>query len=143
MAGTIHLVGIGGVGMSALAQAYLDAGHAVSGADRSLRADGSRTPVLEALAAEGVRLSPDDGSGVDAGTARVVVSTAIEDANPDLVAARARGIPVVHRAAALAEVLSARKLVAVAGTCGKSTVTAILGHVLAVCGFDPTVVNGA
>ena len=143
MAGTIHLVGIGGVGMSALAQAYLDAGHAVSGADRSLRADGSRTPVLEALAAEGVRLSPDDGSGVDAGTARVVVSTAIEDANPDLVAARARGIPVVHRAAALAEVLSARKLVAVAGTCGKSTVTAILGHVLSVCGFDPTVVNGA
>ena len=143
MAGTIHLVGIGGVGMSALAQAYLDAGHAVSGADRSLRADGSRTPVLEALAAEGVRLSPDDGSGVDAGTARVVVSTAIEDANPDLVAARARGIPVVHRAAALAEVLSARKLVAVAGTCGKSTVTAILGHVLAVCGFDPVVVNGA
>ena len=143
MAGTIHLVGIGGVGMSALAQAYLDAGHAVSGADRSLRADGSRTPVLEALAAEGVRLSPDDGSGVDAGTARVVVSTAIEDANPDLVAARARGIPVVHRAAALAEVLSARKLVAVAGTCGKSTVTAILGYVLSVCGFDPTVVNGA
>ena len=54
MAGTIHLVGIGGVGMSALAQAYLDAGHAVSGADRSLRADGSRTPVLDALAAEGV-----------------------------------------------------------------------------------------
>ena len=143
MAGTIHLVGIGGVGMSALAQAYLDAGHAVSGADRSLRADGSRTPVLEALAAEGVRLSPDDGSGVDAGTARVVVSTAIEDANPDLVAARARGIPVVHRAAALAEVLSARKLVAVAGTCGKSTVTAILGHLLAECGFDPLVVNGA
>ena len=143
MAGTIHLVGIGGVGMSALAQAYLDAGHAVSGADRSLRADGSRTPVLEALAAEGVRLSPDDGSGVDAGTARVVVSTAIEDANPDLVAARARGIPVAHRAAALAEVLSARKLVAVAGTCGKSTVTAILGYVLSVCGFDPTVVNGA
>ena len=143
MAGTIHLVGIGGVGMSALAQAYLDAGHAVSGADRSLRADGSRTPVLEALAAEGVRLFPDDGSGIDGGTARLVVSTAIEDTNPDLVAARARGIPVVHRAAALSELLSGRKLVAVAGTCGKSTVTAILGHMLAVCGFDPTVVNGA
>ena len=52
MRGSIHLVGIGGVGMSALAQAYLDAGYAVSGADRSLRADGSRTPVLEALARE-------------------------------------------------------------------------------------------
>jgi len=143
MAGTIHLVGIGGVGMSALAQAYLDAGHAVSGADRSLRADGSRTPVLDALAAEGVRLFPDDGSGIDDDTERLVVSTAIEDTNPDLAAARARGIPVVHRAAALSELLSGRKLVAVAGTCGKSTVTAILGHLLVECGFDPVVVNGA
>ena len=143
MGGSIHLVGIGGVGMSALAQAYLDAGYAVSGADRSLRADGRRTPVLEALAAEGVNLFPDDGSGVGVGTDRLVVSTAIEDTNPDLAAARARGIPVVHRAAALSELLSARKLVAVAGTCGKSTVTAILGHVLVECGFDPLVVNGA
>ena len=58
-------------------------------------------------------------------------------------AARARGIPVVHRAAALSELLSARRLVAVAGTCGKSTVTAILGHLLVECGFDPVVVNGA
>ena len=56
--------------MSALAQAYLDAGHAVSGADRTLRAGGTRTPVLDALAAQGVRLSPDDGSGVDAATER-------------------------------------------------------------------------
>ncbi len=143
MGGSIHLVGIGGVGMSALAQAYLDAGYAVSGADRSLRAGGRRTPVLEALATEGVRLFPDDGSGVGAGTDRLVVSTAIEDTNPDLAAARARGIPVIHRAAALSELLSARKLVAVAGTCGKSTVTAILGHVLVECGFDPLVVNGA
>ena len=143
MTGTIHLVGIGGVGMSALAQAYLDVGHAVSGADRSLRTDGSRTPVLEALAAEGVRLFPDDGSGVDADTGRLVISTAIEDTNPDLAAAHARGIPVVHRAAALSELLSGHKLVAVAGTCGKSTVTAILGHLLAECGFDPLVVNGA
>ena len=143
MAGTIHLVGIGGVGMSALAQAYLDAGHAVSGADRSLRAGGSRTPVLDALAAEGVRLFPDDGSGIDGGTERLVASTAIEETNPDLMAARARGIPVVHRAAALSELLSGRKLVAVAGTCGKSTVTAILGHLLVECGFDPLVVNGA
>ena len=143
MGGSIHLVGIGGVGMSALAQAYLDVGYAVSGADRSLRADGRRTPVLEALATEGVRLFPDDGSGVGVGPDRLVVSTAIEDTNPELVVARARGIPVVHRAAALSELLSARKLVAVAGTCGKSTVTAILGHVLVECGFDPLVVNGA
>ena len=129
--------------MSALAQAYLDAGWVVSGADRSLRAGGARTPVLEALAGQGVRLFPDDGSGVTDATGRLVISTAIEDTNPDLAAARARGIPVVHRAAALSELLSGHKLVAVAGTCGKSTVTAMLGHLLAECGFDPLVVNGA
>ncbi|MBQ6338939.1 MAG: hypothetical protein IJI36_07335 [Kiritimatiellae bacterium] len=143
MSGSVHLVGIGGVGMSALAQAYLDAGWIVSGADRSLRDGGARTPVLDALARQGVRLSPDDGSGVTDATDRLVISTAIEDTNPDLTAARARGIPVVHRAAALSELLSGRKLVAVAGTCGKSTVTAMLGHLLAECGFDPLVVNGA
>ena len=140
---SVHLVGIGGVGMSALAQAYLDAGWAVSGADRSLRDGGGRTPVLDALAGQGVRLSPDDGSGVTGATGRLVISTAIEDTNADLAAARARGIPVVHRAAALSELLSGRKLVAVAGTCGKSTVTAMLGHLLAECWFDPLVVNGA
>ena len=65
-----HLIGIGGVGMSALAQALISLGHSVSGADRTLRAGGTRTPVLDALAAQGVRLSPDDGSGVDAATER-------------------------------------------------------------------------
>ena len=143
MSESVHLVGIGGVGMSALAQAYLDAGWAVSGADRSLRDGGALTPVLSALAGQGVRLFPDDGSGVTDGVGRLVISTAIEDTNPDLAAARARGVPVVHRAAALSELLSGRKLVAVAGTCGKSTVTAMLGHLLAACGFDPLVVNGA
>ena len=145
MADVTHLIGIGGVGMSALAQALLDRGVAVSGADRQIAAPGTPppTPVLHALASQGVALFPDDGSGVDAGTSRVIVSTAIEDTNPGLCKAKAAGIPVVHRAAALADALSGRKLVAVAGTCGKSTVTAILGHVLAECGFDPLVVNGA
>ena len=129
--------------MSALAQAYLDAGWTVSGADRSLRDGGSPTPVLLALASQGVRLFPDDGSGVGENTGRLVISTAIEETNQDLLSARTRGITVVHRASALSELLSGRKLVAVAGTCGKSTVTAMLGHLLAACGFDPLVVNGA
>ena len=74
MGKTVHLVGIGGVGMSALAQAFLDAGFAVTGADRSLGSgDGPRTPVLVALERQGVRLYPDDGTGVDAQTSRVVV----------------------------------------------------------------------
>lgn len=143
MSGTVHLVGIGGVGMSALAQALLDAGGTVTGADRALGGSGARPGVLAALARAGVRLFPDDGSGIGPDTARVIISTAVEETNRDLWCARARGIPVVHRAAALAELLAPRRLVAVAGTCGKSTVTAILGHLLAESGFDPVVVNGA
>lgn len=143
MSGTVHLVGIGGVGMSALAQALLDAGGTVTGADRALGGSGARPGVFAALARAGVRLFPDDGSGIGPDTARVIVSTAVEETNRDLRCARARGIPVVHRAAALAELLAPRRLVAVAGTCGKSTVTAILGHLLAESGFDPVVVNGA
>ncbi len=144
MSGTVHLVGVGGVGMSALAQALLDAGAAVTGADRALGGGpGARPAVLATLARAGVPLFPDDGSGIGPDTARVVVSTAVEETNRDLQRARARGIPVVHRAAALAELLAPRRLVAVAGTCGKSTVTAILGHLLAESGFDPVVVNGA
>ena len=143
MSGTVHLVGIGGVGMSALAQALLDAGGTVTGADRALGGSGARPGVLAALARAGVRLFPDDGSGIGPDTARVIVSTAVEETNRDLRCARARGIPVVHRADALAELLAPRRLVAVAGTCGKSTVTAILGHLLAESGSDPVVVNGA
>jgi len=129
--------------MSALAQGYIDTGWTVSGSDRALASSGPRPIALDALAAQNVPLSPDDGSGVKPGLGRVVVSTAIEETNADLARAKSLGVPVVHRAAALAELLSPRKLLAVAGTCGKSTVTAILGHLLAECGFDPVVVNGA
>ena len=142
MGGRDHLLGIGGVGMSALAQALIDAGRAVTGADRLVDGGGT-TPVLEALRRQGVKLFPETGAGIDSGTSRVIASTAIEESNPGLVRARELGLPVVHRAAALAETLAERRLVAVAGTCGKSTVTAILGHLLTECGFDPVVVNGA
>ena len=133
-----HLIGIGGVGMSALATALVRLGDEVTGADRTLG-----TPNIRFLEARGVKVFPDDGSGVDAATDEVIVSTAIEADNPGLVRAQERGIPVTHRARALARTLSDRRLVAVVGTCGKSTVTAMLGHVLAECGFDPFCVNGA
>ncbi|MBE6398286.1 MAG: hypothetical protein E7046_14895 [Lentisphaerae bacterium] len=140
-----HLIGIGGVGMSALAEALVSMGHAVSGADRLVGSTERALwpPSLARLMARGVKIFPDDGSGVDPSVERVVVSTAIEEDNPGLVRARELGIPVVHRAAALAEALSPFKLVAVAGTCGKSTVTAMLAHVLKSCGLDPFAVNGA
>ena len=133
-----HLIGIGGVGMSALATALVRLGDEVTGADRTLG-----TPNIKFLESLGVKVFPDDGSGVDESTGEVIVSTAIEESNAGLRRARELGIPVTHRAAALSRALSGRKLVAVAGTCGKSTVTAMLGHVLAECGLDPLCVNGA
>ena len=133
-----HLIGIGGVGMSALATAMVRLGDEVTGADRTLG-----TPNIRFLESIGVKCHPDDGSGIDEATDEVVVSTAIEATNPGLARAKALGIPVTHRAKALARTLSDRKLIAVVGTCGKSTVTAMLGHILAECGLDPFCVNGA
>lgn len=124
--------------MSALATALVRLGDEVTGADRTLGTKNIR--FLESI---GVRCFPDDGSGVDESTDEVIVSTAIEDANPGLAKAGALGIPVTHRAKALARTLAGYRLVAVVGTCGKSTVTAMLGHILAECGLDPMCVNGA
>lgn len=142
MAKAIHIIGIGGVGMSALAQLYLAQGRRVTGADRQVDM-GLTTPTLERLRAAGVEISGDNDSLITPETEMVVISTAIEHDNPGLARAAELGIFVMHRAAALAKALEGYKLVAVAGTCGKSTVTAMLGHILAECGMDPVVVNGA
>lgn len=133
-----HLIGVGGVGMSALATVLIREGFQVSGSDRNLN-----TPNIAFLKSIGVEIFPDDGSGVDDDVEEVVFSTAIESDNPGLVKARSLGIRLTHRAQALASALSSRKLIAVVGTAGKSTVTAMLGHILAECGFDPLCVNGA
>ena len=133
-----HLIGIGGVGMSALATVYVKLGDKVTGADRT-----RDTPNVRRLRGLGVRVYPDDGRGVDQKVDEVIVSTAIEETNRGLLRAKKLGIPVTHRAKALARALEGYKLVAVVGTCGKSTVTAMLGHVLAECGLDPMCVNGA
>ena len=124
--------------MSARATALVRLGDEVTGADRTLG-----TPNVKFLESLGVRVFPDDGSGVDSSTDEVIVSTAIEETNAGLVKAKALGIPVTHRAKALSRTLKDYKLVAVVGTCGKSTVTAMLGHVLSACGLDPMCVNGA
>ena len=124
-----HLIGIGGVGMSALATALLRRGETVTGADRNLK-----TANIRFLEARGIRCFPDDGSGVTPETDEVIVSTAIEATNSGLIAAKRLHIPVTHRAVALARTLADFKLIGVAGTCGKSTVTALLGHILAECG---------
>lgn len=138
----VHVVGVGGVGMSAIAQALLDSGCRVTGSDRLLD-QGRLTPVLATLRGQGVELYPQDGSGVSGETARLVVSTAIEGDNPDVVAAGRFGVGLVHRAAELARLVSGRQLVVVTGTSGKSSVTAMLGFLLEGAGLDPVVINGA
>jgi len=142
MGETVHVAGIGGVGMSALAQALLDEGATVTGSDRLLDA-GDMTETLACLKAQGVALYPQDGSGLTPRTARLAVSTAIEEENPEIARARDLGVPVAHRAAELTRLVEGRRLIAVTGTCGKSTVTAMLGCLLEGAGFDPLVVNGA
>ena len=136
-----HLVGVAGVGMSALAQVLLAQGADVSGSDR-FHDRGEEMEVLRKLARAGLKLTPQDGSGVVPGTEAVIVSTAIEDDNPDRLRAVELGIPVVHRAEMLACLAAGRKLVAVTGTSGKSTVAGMIGWIFECLGLDPTVVNG-
>lgn len=138
----IQVVGAAGVGMSAMAQLLAGLGYSVSGSDRSLDR-GDAIPCLQALERAGVRLWPQDGTGVEAGAEAICVSTAIEDGNPDLEAARRRGIPVLHRAEVLAKLANRHACVAVTGSAGKSTTTGMAGWILAEAGWDPTVVNGA
>lgn len=136
-----HLVGVAGVGMSALAQVLLAQGARVTGSDRYYDS-GQKLPVLEKLRRAGVTLVPQDGSGVRPATVGVVVSTAIESENPDLKAAGRRGIPIIHRAEMLARLARSFTTIAVTGTAGKTTVTGMIGWVLEQMGLNPTVVNG-
>ena len=136
-----HLIGVAGVGMSALAQAVLADGYCVTGSDRYL-GQKDRPPVLDQLAASGIQLVAQDGSGIKSTTKGVIRSTAIEDDNPDLQKAIQLGIPIIHRADMLAELVGSNVCIAVAGTAGKTTVTGILGWLCESLGLDPTVVNG-
>lgn len=140
--GRYHFVGIAGVGMSALALAVRGQGAEVSGSDR-YHDQGVAVGSLEKLRKQGIRMFPQDGSGVGQDVSSVVVSTAIESDSPDVVRANLLGVPVVHRAELLARLACGKRCLAVTGTCGKSTVTGMLGWILEQAGYDPTVVNGA
>ena len=112
-------IGIGGSGMSAIAQILAGRGHGVSGSDRN-NDRGVNGPFFDRLRELGIRLFPQDGTGVTADCDCVVVSTAIEDTVPDMASARWLGIPVKHRAQALAELFNAERGIAAGGTSGKS-----------------------
>lgn len=132
----IHLVGIGGAGMSAIAEVLAALGHRVSGSDR---AEG---PVLRRLRAAGIDArSPHDGANVD-GADVVGVSTAIPADNPEIEAARASGIPVHHRFDLLAAIGATRRTLSVSGTHGKTTTSAMCAFALDRAGLDPSFIIG-
>ncbi|WP_372659390.1 UDP-N-acetylmuramate--L-alanine ligase, partial [Hydrogenophaga sp.] len=132
----IHFVGIGGAGMSGIAEVLLNQGYRISGSDLS---DSSATRRLVAMGAE-VFLGHDalHINGADA----IVTSTAVKADNPEVVAAHAKLIPVVPRAIMLAELMRMKKGVAIAGTHGKTTTTSLVASVLAAANMDPTFVIG-
>jgi UDP-N-acetylmuramate--alanine ligase len=134
--GPIHFVGIGGIGMSGIAEVLINLGYAVQGSDASDNANVKRLRECGAKVYVG-----HDAAHLGA-AAVVVVSTAIKRDNPELTAARARRIPVVRRAEMLAELMRLKQCVAIAGTHGKTTTTSLVATLLDAGGFDPTVING-
>ena len=134
--GAIHFVGIGGIGMSGIAEVLLDQGYMVQGSDLKASKITRRLEAMGALIHLGQKAK-------NLGEAEVVVvSTAIKPGNPELDQARKVGLPVVRRAEMLAELMRLKSNVAVAGTHGKTTTTTMVSTLLHAGGFDPTVVNG-
>jgi len=132
----LHFVGIGGAGMSGIAEVLLTQGYRVTGSDLS---PGAATRRLTEL---GAHVSMGHAAANVAGADVVVVSTAVPADNPELAAARAQGIPIVPRALMLAELMRLKQGIAIAGTHGKTTTTSLIASVLAEGGLDPTFVIG-
>ena len=135
--GPVHFVGIGGIGMSGIAEIMLKIGYSVQGSDARASANTER---LEKLGAK-VFIGHDAGHIGDEVSA-VVYSTAVKATNPEMVAARERRIPLVRRAEMLAELMRLQFSIAVGGTHGKTTTTSMVAAILDAGGLDPTVVNG-
>ncbi len=134
--GPAHLVGIGGIGMSGIAEIMLTMGYTVQGSDMR---DG---PNLDRLRAKGAEIFVGHRAENVAGAGAVIISSAIKSTNPEVEAARAAGTPVVRRANMLAELTRLKWTVCVAGTHGKTTTTTMVATLLDAAGIDPTVING-
>ena len=132
----IHFVGIGGSGMSGIAEVLANQGFEVSGSDLAASATTRR------LADQGIRVSVGHEAGHVADADAVVVSTAVKEDNPEVIAARARHVPIVPRAQMLAELMRLKQGIAIAGTHGKTTTTSLVASCLAEGGVDPTFVIG-
>src|SRR5947209_4491450 len=134
--GPIHFIGIGGIGMSGIAEVLINLGYAVQGSDASDSANVRR------LREKGAQITIGHSAKSLADAAVVVVSTAIKRDNAELTAARAKRLPVVRRAEMLAELMRLKSCVAIAGTHGKTTTTSLVATLVDAGGFDPTVING-
>jgi UDP-N-acetylmuramate--alanine ligase len=134
--GAVHFIAIGGSGMNGIAAMMLAQGIRVSGSDRQ------DSKYLRSLEAQGARVYVGHRAEQLGDAATVVVSSAIREDNPELAEARRRGLRVLHRSAALGSLMLGRRGIAVAGTHGKTTTTAMIAHVLSGCGFDPSFVIG-
>jgi len=133
---TLHFIGIGGSGMSGIAEVLLNQGYAIQGSDLQSSA------VSERLAALGVKVFVGHAREQILGADAVVVSSAVKSDNPELLAARAAKVPVVPRASMLGELMRLKQGIAIAGTHGKTTTTSLVASVLAQAGLDPTFVIG-
>ncbi|MGD9767694.1 MAG: UDP-N-acetylmuramate--L-alanine ligase, partial [Pseudolabrys sp.] len=134
--GPVHFVGIGGIGMSGIAEVLANLNYTVTGSDVSDSANVKRLREKGIKVEVGHKAENIDGADV------IVVSSAIKPDNPELVAARAKRLPVVRRAEMLAELMRLKSCVAIAGTHGKTTTTSMVAAMLDAGNFDPTVING-
>jgi UDP-N-acetylmuramate--alanine ligase len=137
----LHFVGVGGSGMSALAQFHARRGGRATGSDRAFD-QGERQEIRARLAAAGVEIVPQDGRALTADCSAVVLSTAVEDSIADVARARALDVPLKHRSELLAVYVARHRTIAVTGTSGKSTVTAMIWTILHGCGRDPRLLTG-
>jgi UDP-N-acetylmuramate--alanine ligase len=136
-----HYAGLAGSGMSGLAQFQVMTGGHASGSDRAFDR-GERASLKAQLESLGITVMPQDGSGLGPDCAAVVVSTAVEEQVPDFAVAKAKDIPIIHRSELLAYFVASNRSVAVTGTSGKSTVTAMVFDILRGAGRDPSVITG-